>query len=101
MPTIFDGAGVWEEEYDEAAEREMAKFSKALGAPAGIQLKAVMLRGGPSAELFDFADREDADLIAAGTRGVGLVHRMLVGSVATRLMRHTSRSILIVPESKE
>ena len=101
MPTIFDGTGVWEEEYDTAAEREMAKFSKALEAPAGTHIKTVILRGGPSAELLGLSEKEDADLVAAGTRGLGFVQRMLVGSVATRLMRHTTRSILIVPDSKE
>lgn len=101
MPTIFDGAGVWEEEYDEAAGREMAKFAEEFETPAGFQLRTAILQGNPANALLKLADKEDADLIAAGTRGAGFAHRMLVGSVATRLMRHTSRSILIVSDSKE
>jgi nucleotide-binding universal stress UspA family protein len=101
MPTIFDGTGLWEEEYETAASREMGKFSEALEAPAGFRLKTVMLRGSPSAALLDLAAREDADLIAAGTRGAGFVQRILIGSVATRLMRHTTRSVLIVPAANE
>ena len=100
MPTVFDGAGLWEEEYDAAAGREMAKFAEGLEAPAGFQLRTAILQGSAASALLELADKEDADLIAAGTRGAGLMQRMLVGSVATRLMRHTSRSILIVPDSK-
>jgi nucleotide-binding universal stress UspA family protein len=101
MPSIFDGTGIWMQEYEEAAEQELAKFSKALEAPAGFQVRTVVLRGSPWATLLRLADSEDADLIAAGTRGAGFINRMLLGSVATRLMRHASRSVLIVPASEE
>lgn len=98
---VFDGAGIWEEEYDKSAERELAKFGEELEVPAGVQLRRVVLRGSPSRALLDLADREEADLITAGTRGAGFMQRMLLGSVATRLMRHTNHSLLIVPEPKQ
>ena len=39
--------------------------------------------------------------VVAGTRGAGLVERLLLGSVATRLMRHSTRSLLVVPDMEE
>lgn len=97
----FDGAGIWEEEYEKAAERELTKFSDALGAHADICVKHEILRGSPTAALLGFADRIKADLIVAGTRGAGFMQRLLLGSVATRLMRHTTHSLLIIPDAKE
>jgi len=101
MLTVFDGTGIWEEEYEQAATKELGKFAEALSAPAGIRVEQVMLRGSPAWALLSLSDRTKADLIVAGTRGAGLMQRLLLGSVATRLMRHSTRSLLIVPDLEE
>ena len=99
--TVFDGTGMWEEEYEQAATRELEKFAGALNAPAGIRIDQVLLRGSPAAALLGLSDRTKADLIVAGTRGAGLMERLFLGSVATRLMRHSTRSLLVVPDLEE
>jgi nucleotide-binding universal stress UspA family protein len=96
--TVYDGMAMWEEEYDTAAAKELGKFTEALNVPSGIRVETVMLSGNPSSAILDFANGRDADLIVSGTRGAGLIERLVVGSVATRLMRHSTRSLLIVPE---
>jgi len=77
--------------------KELGKFADALNVPAGMQVQQVMLSGSPSATLLELADKMDADLVVAGTQGAGLMQRLFVGSVATRLMRHSTRSLLVVP----
>jgi nucleotide-binding universal stress UspA family protein len=99
--TVYDEMGMWEEEYETAAAKELEKFAAALNAPTGVRVEKVMLSGSPAAALLRFAEKEHADLIVAGTRGAGLMQRLLLGSVATRLMRHSTRSLLIVPDLKE
>ncbi len=101
MTTVYDGIGMWEEEYETAATKELGKFAEALSAPAGVRVEQVTLSGSPSAALLGLADGTEADLIVAGTRGAGLMQRLLLGSVATRLMRHSTRSVLIVPDQEE
>jgi nucleotide-binding universal stress UspA family protein len=101
IPMVYDGMGVWEIEYEEAAKRELAKFAEALKAPSGVRVEQVLLRGSPSPTILALADERGADLVVAGTRGAGLVERLLLGSVATRLMRHSTRSLLIVPDVEE
>jgi nucleotide-binding universal stress UspA family protein len=101
MATVFDGMGMWEEEYEKAATKELGKFAEALKAPAGMRVEQMTLSGSPSAALLGLADRTEADLIVAGTRGAGLMQRLLLGSVATRLMHHSTRSLLIVPDLEE
>lgn len=96
--TVYDGMGMWEEEYETAATKELEKFAEALNSPAGIRVEKVMLFGSPSAAILDLANKRDANLVVAGTRGAGLMQRLLLGSVATRLMRHATRSLLIVPD---
>jgi nucleotide-binding universal stress UspA family protein len=100
-PMVSNGMGLWEVEYEEAAKLELARFAQALNAPPGIRVEQALLRGSPSPTILAFADEKGADLVVAGTRGAGLVERLLLGSVATRLMRHSTRSILVVPDVEE
>lgn len=98
--TVYDEMGMWEEEYEEVAAKELQKFAAALNPPKGTRVESAVLSGNPAAALLDLAEKEHADLIVAGTRGAGLMQRLLLGSVATRLMRHSTRSLLIVPDLK-
>ncbi|HYN80022.1 MAG TPA: universal stress protein [Gemmatimonadaceae bacterium] len=101
MVTVFDGMGMCKEEYETAAAKELQKFALALPAPAGVRVEQVILSGNPAAAMLGLAEEENAELIVCGTRGAGLVQRLLLGSVATRLMRHSTRSLLIVPDSAD
>ena len=96
--TVYDDMGVWEEEYEDVAARELKKFSDELNAPDGFHVEQAVLSGSASGAVLALAEKNDAQLIVAGTRGAGLIQRLLLGSVATRLMRHATRSLLIVPE---
>ena len=96
--TVYDEMGIWEEEYEDVAGKELKKFAATLNTPAGVRVEQVILSGSPSAAVLELAEKNDADLIVAGTRGAGLMQRLLLGSVATRLMRHSTRSLLIVPD---
>ena len=97
--TVFDETGMWEEEYETVATKELQKFAEALNVPAEVRVEQVILSGNSAAAMLNLAEKENADLIVCGTRGAGLVQRLLLGSVATRLMRHSTRSLLIVPDS--
>jgi nucleotide-binding universal stress UspA family protein len=101
MPTVYDGIGIWEVEYEDAAKIELDRFAEALNAGSTVRVEKMILRGSPASALLELADKTQADLIVAGTHGAGFVQRMLLGSVATRLMRHSTRSLLIVPPGTE
>lgn len=98
--TVYDEMGVWVEEYGDAAAKELKRFSDALNAPEGFHVEQVVLSGSASGAVLAHADKNDAQLIVAGTRGAGLMQRLLLGSVATRLMHHSTRSLLIVPDQE-
>ena len=42
------------------------------------------------------ADENGADLVVVGARGPSVAHRLLLGSVSTRLLHHARRPVLIV-----
>jgi nucleotide-binding universal stress UspA family protein len=95
--TIFDGSGLWEEEYERVAARQLEEFKKTLNAPATMSVDTTILAGKPARALTDFAKQVDADLIVSGTHGTGLIRRILIGSVASGLIRKAERSLLVVP----
>jgi nucleotide-binding universal stress UspA family protein len=70
------------------------------GAAAGrspVTIEKVLLAGDPADELLAYAEANGADLIATGSSGMGFFERLLVGSVATRIVRRSPVSVLAVP----
>jgi nucleotide-binding universal stress UspA family protein len=58
--------------------------------------------GNPVTGIAHIADEVEARVIVVGTRGSGMqqaLHRLLDGSVSTKLARHQGRPVLIVPEA--
>lgn len=53
--------------------------------------------GDPPAALVNFCAATDADLLVVGRRGAGLIHRMVLGSVADRVAHDAPCPVLIVP----
>jgi nucleotide-binding universal stress UspA family protein len=56
-----------------------------------------LLDGDPAGEILHLARRLDADLVAAGSHGIGFFGRILMGSVSTRLVRRSNCAVLIAP----
>jgi nucleotide-binding universal stress UspA family protein len=90
---------------DEAYERALpTRFQRmrdaledAIGHEKHIEFH-FLSREGHSAQVILGAARDvGAELIVAGTRGHGLVERLLIGSVSTALVRGAQCSVLVVP----
>jgi nucleotide-binding universal stress UspA family protein len=64
---------------------------------AGVRHSSVVEAGDPRVVLSHLAEREVAGLIVVGTRGLGPLRSLLVGSVASHLVRHASRPVAVVP----
>jgi nucleotide-binding universal stress UspA family protein len=63
----------------------------------GVPVQPVVLIGTPHVEVSDFVDTYGADLMIVGTHGHGPVRRLLLGSVAERLIRMARCPVLAVP----
>ncbi|HEY9429199.1 MAG TPA: universal stress protein [Gemmatimonadaceae bacterium] len=82
----------------EPLQSELHKVTQAIGAEA-MTVHTVVLRGDPGRELVNFASRANVDLVVSGTHGYGFFNRLVLGSVATCLVRGAPCSVLVVPGS--
>lgn len=64
---------------------------------SGIECQTGTGEGNPGDEIVDYATRIGADLIVMGTHGRGGLSRMLLGSVAEKVLRATCCPVLVVP----
>jgi nucleotide-binding universal stress UspA family protein len=71
------------------------RYAKKLAA-AGYRVKEAFKPGNPADEIVKAAKSRRADLVVAGAKGLGAVGRFLLGSVSSRLVRHSPCSILVV-----
>lgn len=79
--------------YERDAETMAAELSD-IGLPAIPHLRA----GDPAHEIIAVAEDREADLIVTGTRGLGGIDRLLLGSVARNVLTHARCSVLVVRE---
>ncbi len=63
---------------------------------AGFTAEAVCQLGKPAEEIMKVASKHRADLIVMGAKGLGAIARFLLGSVSTRVVQHSSCSVLVV-----
>ncbi len=68
----------------------------ALLASHGLQARGLLMRGEPAEQIIEYAREHQVDLIICGSRGLGTVTSMLIGSVSRRLAHHAPCSVLIV-----
>jgi nucleotide-binding universal stress UspA family protein len=68
----------------------------------GVKSTPVLVRGDAATEIIAYSDKEDVDLIVAGSRGLSQFQGWLMGSVSRKLVHYSNCSVLIVkqPESK-
>jgi nucleotide-binding universal stress UspA family protein len=88
----------WREAVREAFEREWAAPLEASGVPHTLVLEGG--RAGPV--LVSVAEREDADLIVTGHRGLGAVTELLAGSVTQYISHHGQHCpLVVVPRAED
>jgi nucleotide-binding universal stress UspA family protein len=63
-----------------------------------IQYKAEIIEGSISVEgtIVDYAENENIDLIVIGTRGRSSIKRMLLGSVASKVVTYATCPVLVI-----
>lgn len=87
----------WMSDYSEGVEPAFARVRARLDVPTGVTVETITLTGKPTKALLEFAKSAHVDVIVTGSRGAGLVDRILVGSTATGLIRGATCSVLAVP----
>lgn len=87
----------WDADYGRTLPPLFEKVGAQLDVPAGIIVETVTVRGDPAPALLAFAQQSNADLVAVGTQRHSFFERLVVGSVATRVLRTARVGVLAVP----
>jgi len=74
------------------ASSRAADVLDGLGAAWRLEVRT----GDPAVQLERAAEEHGADLIVVGARGHSVAHRLLLGSVSTRLLHHAHRPVLVI-----
>lgn len=96
-PPTFEGA------VDHPTEAAMSALNEAIAeaARSGIEADYQILTGGAAEQIAQFGHDHDADMIVVGSRGLGSVSGMLLGSVSHGVLTHADRTVLVVKEPPE
>lgn len=78
--------------HDEGEDALRAAEERATADPTATEIRG----GPPSREIVAYADEEDCDLIVMGTHGRGGLNRLLLGSVAERVVRSSDTPVMTV-----
>lgn len=89
----------WTDEFEEGlAKRGRAAICNVeqLGKEAGLKVEPVFLKGIPAEEILNYAEKNDIDLIVMGTKGLKGIEKLLLGSVAENVLRHSKVPVMVV-----
>lgn len=86
------------EELDAISLKRLEEIKKQIGIE-NTQIE--ILHGKPSLEIIDYIESGRYSLVAMGTLGLGLTARILLGSNARYVVRHSKIPVLIIPQKKD
>jgi len=96
LPVETSWDGVTELLRDEG-EQAVADFEEMVGE---VPVETAIREGNPSREIVEYARENDCDTVVMGTHGRGGIDRLLLGSVAERVVRATPVPVVTVPVSE-
>jgi nucleotide-binding universal stress UspA family protein len=88
-----------------AAERKTALRAEALTylekiqrdlKEQGVRARPVALDGDVAAQIIAYAEQEGCDLVAMATHGRSGIDRFVMGSIAEKVVRHTTKPVLLI-----
>lgn len=77
----------------EAATEYVAERARAIG----LEVERILAQGHPADKIIKYADENSIDLIVVGTFGKGGFNRILLGSVASKVIRNAKIPVIVVP----
>lgn len=95
LPTIDLSTVVAPGTFKEKAMESLGKIAKNLEGKIG-KVDIAVEAGDPADEILLVAKKYDSDIILVGYKGYGKEGRFLLGSVTDKVVRHASRSVLVV-----
>jgi len=86
----------WENVSDALRKQGKAAVEAVEQRAGEVPVESAVLDGSPSGEIIEYSEENDIDVIVMGTHGRSGVDRLLLGSVAERVLRSASVPVLTV-----
>ena len=97
IPLPQGDSRTWDDPLTNPVLPKLQALLRRLDPSPGIRIEYVHLHGDPAREMLAFAKEYAVDVIAAGTHGRSAAGRLVMGSVATALIRHADSWVLVAP----
>jgi len=88
-----------EQQLHDDAQRELRTLASELQTHRHVAPRTVHTSGSVLDEIGREAEALDADLLVLGARGAGFLRRLVLGSTSERLLRRTTRPLLVVRQT--
>jgi nucleotide-binding universal stress UspA family protein len=92
----YPGTSGTAEEAEQHARRLLSRVSERIGAEGSTVKESHLAVGKPDKEIVGLAGELDVELVVLGSRGLGAVGRVLLGSVSDSVVHHALCSVLVV-----
>jgi len=95
LPTIDLKSVVQSGSFKEKTMKKMSEITKQIEGKIS-KIETVIESGDPADEILLASKKYEADIIIVGYKGYGKEGRFLLGSVTDKVVRHASKSVLVV-----
>lgn len=68
------------------------------GQQSELEIKSIIKRGHPAATIIKYASANQFDLIVIGTRGLGGFKKMILGSIAQKVVSYSNTPVMVIRE---
>ncbi len=95
-----------QEQFSDLAETEDKEFeadfasTQASMKSQGVRFAGTVLKGDAALKIVNFIHKENADLVVIGTRGHGLIDKMLIGSTTLKVLKKSSIPVFAFKKSE-
>jgi nucleotide-binding universal stress UspA family protein len=83
------------EAYKKENQDILSKCSE-IATQKGLTIKTLLLQGNPASVILDYSKKEKFELIILGSRGMGKFRELILGSVSSKIVHHSSCAVLLI-----
>ena len=81
--------------YKKESQMILSKCSE-FATKKGLSINTKQLQGNPGSTILDFCKKEKCDIIVMGSRGMGKFKELVLGSVSSRIVHHSSCPVILI-----
>lgn len=81
--------------YEKEGQHIISKCSE-IATKRGLSINSKLLSGDPSSIILDICEKDKHDIVIMGSRGMGKFKELVLGSVSSKVIHHSSCAVMII-----